>query len=122
MTKAIIKKLNEAGAKYEGETDEKGTRHGMGKITFIDGTYYEGFWNHGKREGYGEARYSDGSIYKGEWRGDQRDGQGQLFYANGNFVTSLFKADQRHGNGQLVEKSGVKSECIYFHDLEVKIS
>ncbi len=48
MTRALLKKLHETGAVYEGELHE-GQRHGKGKLTYMDGTYYEGDFVEGKK-------------------------------------------------------------------------
>lgn len=39
---AMLKKLVAASAKYEGETNANGDWHGRGKLSYMDGTYYEG--------------------------------------------------------------------------------
>ena len=54
FSRALIKKLNEASATYEGATNAEGNRHGKGKLTYVDGTSYEGNFQDGKREGHGQ--------------------------------------------------------------------
>jgi hypothetical protein len=36
---------------YTGELNEKGERHGVGKLVYIDGSYYAGEWRDGVRTG-----------------------------------------------------------------------
>ena len=47
-------------AKYEGERDEDGKRHGKGKAVYEDGGEYEGQFSHGMRHGIGVYRFHDG--------------------------------------------------------------
>ena len=122
LTRAIIKKLNEAGARYEGEFNENNDRHGKGRVVYIDGTYYEGQWFNGKREGWGEQRYSDGTLYKGEWKNDHKEGFGKIYYPNGNVVSASFKNDLRHGKGSFESPDGKRTDCVYYNDLEIKVS
>lgn len=93
LSRAIMKKLNESGARYEGDLDENGLRHGKGKVIYIDGTYYDGNWFKGKKEGWGEHLYADGTIYKGDWKNDQREGLGKIHYLNGNTLYGSYKHD-----------------------------
>lgn len=70
LSRALIRKINEAGANYEGPLDQDGHRHGSGRITYIDGTTYVGEFAGGKRQGLGEQKYKDGTLYKGLWQND----------------------------------------------------
>lgn len=65
--------------KYEGET-MKGFRHGFGKYTFEDGSYYEGMWNFNRMQGQGKLYYASGKLaYEGGWSQDQIHGTGKLY-------------------------------------------
>ena len=70
LTLAIVAKLNAAGARYDGELNDDGNRHGKGRIVYIDGSTYEGDWKNGLRDGFGEQKYKDGSVYRGNWLAD----------------------------------------------------
>jgi hypothetical protein len=68
-----------AQPKYEGET-LKGFRHGYGKYTFEDGSYYEGHWNFNRMQGQGKLYYMSGKLaYDGGWSQDQIHGSGKLY-------------------------------------------
>ena len=47
--------------RYEGETNEKGERHGFGTAILPDGNQYEGNYNNGKRHGFGTYRFKSGA-------------------------------------------------------------
>ena len=54
IPKVLDKKLNlkvydEQGSRYKGETNSEGLKHGKGKLTYMDGTTYEGQWVNGYR-------------------------------------------------------------------------
>ena len=38
----------------------------------FDSGVYEGFWKRGKRDGQGKMSWADGSIFEGEWKFDKR--------------------------------------------------
>ena len=42
---------------YEGERNEAGERHGLGKATLPNGDVYEGNYSKGKREGEGTYKF-----------------------------------------------------------------
>lgn len=117
--------------KYEGST-LKGFRHGKGKYTFEDGSYYEGNWNFNRMQGYGKLFYASGKIaYEGGWSQDQIHGSGKLYnehprpcetvdYKNFSksehswrsyegirwYDSGNFEFDQRSGNGTLTFENG----------------
>lgn len=101
MSKAILKMLNDKGSTYVGSTNEKGLKHGKGKITYIDGSYYEGDFVDDKKEGHGRQLSKDGTIYDGKWHNDMREGEGTLYLPNGDSITSTFKNDRKHGKGHI---------------------
>ena len=92
--------------KYEGEYNKDGKRHGKGKITFRNGTYYEGEWKNDLSHGQGTLTYSDGSIYKGEFKFAKKDGKGtQIFpksktHPDGAKYVGEFKNDLYNGYGK----------------------
>lgn len=97
---------------YQGQIMD-GQMHGVGKLTYENGEYYDGEWVRGKvysfalslfyippdnvsritlayqslagkRQGTGEYLYNDGSKYYGDWENDIIKGEGTSWYPNGN--------------------------------------
>ena len=59
-----------------------GAQHGPGKMTFPDGSCYEGTFNTGKRTSAGKLTTATGDVYEGEFHeNQQRHGQGKLVTA-----------------------------------------
>ena len=56
------------GDVYEGDWSKEGKKHGIGKITFYDGSMYEGRFMNGFFSGYGTLRLADGTVYTGSVR------------------------------------------------------
>jgi len=55
--------------------------HGKGKITYNEGSYFEGNFINGKKHGYGELIQEDsGYYYKGNWENDKMHGTGIEFF------------------------------------------
>ena len=50
-----------------------GVKHGKGRQTFPDDTYYEGEFAKGFEHGQGKRKYLDGTIYEGRFRFGRRD-------------------------------------------------
>mmetsp|Transcript_19622 Transcript_19622/g.14338 ORF Transcript_19622/g.14338 Transcript_19622/m.14338 type:complete len:85 (+) Transcript_19622:293-547(+) len=53
---------------YNGDLDEAGRPHGLGKCIWPDGSFYEGEWKEGKKDGFGVLSRKSGYYYKGYWR------------------------------------------------------
>lgn len=49
------------GSRYDGEWNNKGQRHGRGKMTFTDGAKYNGQFDNGLSDGKGVMNLADGS-------------------------------------------------------------
>ena len=59
---AAAKALEQVENRYEGQW-EHGQRHGFGRITMTDGTYWEGEWSADKRHGVGSLyTYPEGTV------------------------------------------------------------
>lgn len=52
-------------------------RHGKGKLTFSNGSLYEGQFRDGRRHGYGTL-VADGFSYQGDWLDDYPNGFGTI--------------------------------------------
>ena len=51
IAQSILRKLDELGSVYVGDTSYYGARHGKGRMTYIDGTTYDGDWKEGLKDG-----------------------------------------------------------------------
>lgn len=47
----------------------------QGRLTFVDGSFYDGMWRGGKRSGLGTLYYSNGDVFHGTWRDDLMHGK-----------------------------------------------
>jgi hypothetical protein len=55
-------------------------KHGIGRLVYSDGGYYEGKWVNDSMEGYGQLYYSNGNLaYEGFWRNDKFNGEGKFY-------------------------------------------
>eukprot|EP01043_Picozoa_sp_COSAG02_P001747 COSAG02_NODE_37_length_48203_cov_57.745708_31_plen_141_part_00 len=76
---------HEDGAVYRGDQNEAGEKHGTGRYTWKDGSYYDGQWKNDEREGMGKYTYPSGGVYDGEWKDSKPHGNGTYTW----FVDSL---------------------------------
>ena len=68
------------GNSYKGQKNAQNQRHGKGKYTYSDGSYYYGDWVKNKMVGSGVLYYEDGQVeYDGEWKEDAFEGRGLLY-------------------------------------------
>lgn len=97
--------------KYEGEVlhtpDNKSyLKHGIGKLTFLNGDFYEGAFEndyyHGKGVFY---QNKEKCFYEGEFYKGKKQGQGVLKTVFGDCYTGSFKDDKRSGYGKEVYRS-----------------
>ena len=112
-------------SKYEGEwIVESNEKHGKGKITWVDGSVFEGTFKQGKicdkgriisasgdyyigefladkAHGFGKMTKVDGSTYEGEFKMNMHHGEGTENIANDHKYIGQFKNDHRHGKGEL---------------------
>lgn len=64
-------------ARFEGNLDEDGNRHGQGSYTWETGANYTGAWLQGVMHGTGVMTYSNGDTYAGSWENGVIHGHGQ---------------------------------------------
>lgn len=57
--------------------------HGKGKITWLDGRYYEGEYVDDKKQGEGLFDWGDGRKYIGQWYKGKQHGRGLYIMTNG---------------------------------------
>jgi len=122
LKQALMKKLRDAGSTYEGQANDLGQRHGRGRCTYIDGSFYDGEWADGKRNGYGEYTIRNGPTYKGGWQNDVKHGQGELYMPDGRIIMAEWQNDKMHGKGVYTESDGKRVYAIYYNDIEIKMS
>ena len=118
-----------ATSKYTGQF-QNALRHGKGKMTYADGSVYEGPFSYGKKNGNGGTiTYVNGDKYVGQWSGDfpngkgkyffktkeryegdfvngEFDGQGIMYYADQAYYKGAWKKSKKHGIGTLVTADG----------------
>ena len=93
---------------YKGDTDDDKKPHGNGKMTYADGSNYQGAWVHGMRQGLGKVLFPDGSFYKGDFNANMFHGQGVMFWADGAYYSGEWVENQQHGQGKEVYPGGKK--------------
>lgn len=91
---------------YTGEKNEKGEKHGIGKMEYKNGDVYEGHWSDGLRDGKGKITFLNNSSYDGNWSKDQISGRGVYRYFNGNVYDGQFESGVATGHGIMTYLSG----------------
>lgn len=66
---------------YLGGMDSVQMAHGYGRLESLDGSYYEGEWEHGKRHGFGMSLLAGKRMRIGEWKDDKYLGE-RITYTN----------------------------------------
>ncbi|WP_461253746.1 hypothetical protein [Treponema sp. R8-4-B8] len=61
-----------------------------GKVTYKDGSVYEGDLVNGKPHGKGKLTYIYGSVYEGDWVDGEQTGLGKMTYPDGKFDEGRF--------------------------------
>jgi hypothetical protein len=64
------------GTILEGPTIEAETKRGEGKITYTNGSIYEGPWTNNLAHGLGKILYANSDVYQGEFRDGALEGHG----------------------------------------------
>lgn len=94
---AYIKFKN--GIIYEGQI-ENGIFHGKGKLTLPNGLIIESDFYENKIGNQMKITYSDGSVYEGDIRGMKREGEGTFLKKNMKYEGN-WKNNTYHGSGVL---------------------
>ncbi|XP_036401826.1 radial spoke head 1 homolog [Megalops cyprinoides] len=84
---------------YDGDRNEAGERHGVGKAVLPNGDTYQGQYENGKRSGQGTYRFKNGARYVGEYYMNRKHGQGTFYYPDGSKYEGGWVEDQRQGHG-----------------------
>lgn len=80
------------------------------KITYPDGSWYEGDIQDGKRHGQGIWVRPDGTKYNGQWQDDKPNGQGTINWPDGRKYVGEWKEGKRHGYGTDISADGSMQE------------
>eukprot|EP00899_Mesostigma_viride_P026336 jgi/Mesvir1/6888/Mv09052-RA.2 len=71
---------------------------GQGRLSYPDGSWYDGHWRNGKRDGQGTFLHMPtGTRYTGMWCDDFQEGKGLLTYSNGERLEGTFLGGLAHG-------------------------
>ncbi|KAL3942706.1 MAG: hypothetical protein SGBAC_003151 [Bacillariaceae sp.] len=77
-----------------------------GKMTYQDGSFYDGFWVDGMQHGKGKHVFADGSEYDGEFREGNFHGNGKRVSADGSKYNGEFLEGDYHGQGKFTWNHG----------------
>ena len=85
---------------YKGEVDVSGERVGNGKMTYVNGNYYEGNFVDDEFHGdKGVYHWFDGDEYEGGWKDGERHGVGIFRSADGTVEYSIYEMGFPKGEG-----------------------
>lgn len=84
------------------------------KITFTNGSIYEGYATDEKANGFGSLSWKNGDRYIGEWKSGQMKGKGFMQQSNGDFYFGDFMGDRGEGKGEFRQKNG----CTYIGEFK----
>eukprot|EP00929_Paragymnodinium_shiwhaense_P034365 TRINITY_DN18714_c0_g1_i1.p1 TRINITY_DN18714_c0_g1~~TRINITY_DN18714_c0_g1_i1.p1 ORF type:complete len:435 (+),score=72.92 TRINITY_DN18714_c0_g1_i1:86-1390(+) len=74
-------------------------RHGHGRLTRADGSWYEGYFVDGKAHGHGKSVDTNGIIYEGQWSRGQVHGLGWCVYKGGSHYKGFWSHNMKSGAG-----------------------
>jgi hypothetical protein len=86
--KQQFKEKHEDGAVYSGEFNDASPpqKHGPGRYTWPDDSYYDGMWQNDERDGMGLYRYPSGATYDGAWKKNQPNGHGTYTWCDSHLT------------------------------------
>ncbi|XP_056146079.1 radial spoke head 1 homolog [Lampris incognitus] len=91
---------------YEGDRNEAGERHGVGRAVLPNGDTYQGMYENGKRSGQGTYRFANGARYLGDYYQNEKHGQGTFYYPDGSKYEGSWVKDLRQGHGVYTYPNG----------------
>ncbi|MGY8949370.1 MAG: retroviral-like aspartic protease family protein [Flavobacteriales bacterium] len=118
--KKCDKEVQFTNAKYVGCTDVENQMDGFGKLTFDDGSIYEGYFKKNKRDGFGKLTSADGNNYEGDWVKDEKDGFGKYKSADGNTYEGNYKNNMKNGEGEYsyqIANQKITEEGVFKNDM-----
>eukprot|EP00741_Cyanophora_paradoxa_P025073 tig00000342_g24201.t1 len=122
---AEVSYLGPDGTRYDGRMQEKSSNkrdhwvlvepHGPGKVTYADGSAYEGHFMNGLRHGKGQWVDPQKGVFEGLWMNDLLEGDGKWKDSSGSQVyEGPFKGSVPHGQrGKLADRDGREFEVIF---------
>jgi MORN repeat len=77
-----------------------------GRMTYQDGSTYDGSWVDGMRHGRGKCVFTDDSIYEGEFREGEFHGHGKMSWSDGGWYEGEWWNGEMQGHGREVRPDG----------------
>ncbi|XP_039991553.1 radial spoke head 1 homolog isoform X1 [Xiphias gladius] len=102
---------------YEGDRNEAGERHGVGKAVLPNGDSYQGLYENGKRHGQGTYRFKNGARYVGNYYQNKKQGQGTFYYPDGSKYEGSWVEDLRQGHGVYTYPNGDTYDGEWLHHM-----
>eukprot|EP00002_Diphylleia_rotans_P015421 TRINITY_DN2993_c0_g2_i3.p1 TRINITY_DN2993_c0_g2~~TRINITY_DN2993_c0_g2_i3.p1 ORF type:complete len:267 (+),score=55.12 TRINITY_DN2993_c0_g2_i3:1089-1889(+) len=93
------------GSTYNGDLKNY-VKHGQGTYRWKSGVEYTGEWIDNQRQKKGTLRFPDGTTYEGEFSNGQSNGKGKAKYADGTTYEGDYVRGIRHGQGTARYASG----------------
>ena len=78
----------------------------QGKMSYQDGSIYDGCWVDCARHGHGMCIFGDGSKYEGEFREGHFHGHGEMTWNDGGYYAGDWREGKMHGYGKEVRPNG----------------
>lgn len=91
---------------------EDGWMNGEGRITYVNGDFYEGNFVENERYGVGYYQFSNGNSYEGEFVDGKFNGLGIFRFADGNVYEGEFQDGKIKGDGTLYYMEGSDTIAI----------
>jgi len=93
--------------RYEGVVVNDAEKHGKGRISYTDGSVYEGEWVKERRHGPGQLTSAAGDVFQGVFERDVPvSGRGVLPVKDGGRYEGELVQGKRHGRGKLTHGDG----------------
>jgi hypothetical protein len=93
--------------------------HGHCKMTYSDGSVFEGEYKDGNANGHGKMTYPDGRVFDGEFKDGKSNGHGKMTYPNGDVFEGEFKDDVYDMLILRIENNKRKHD-VHFSDRQLK--
>lgn len=97
--------MNYKNGVYKGRC-RGGLPEGKGRLSYADGSFYDGMWKQGKRAGIGSFYHANGDVFQGSWRDDQMHGKGWFYFHTGDRLYADFWKGKANGEGRYYSAKG----------------